>query len=412
MRLCSRTLLLALLWNVSGTFPACSQSQPLLEIVAKIADQLPKTLPSRFRFEDAHLPIDPVCGMQTYNVTLWRDTGARHTFSMLSDPPGRDRTYTNIVAVTSKFEVDADGSPRAYSAEDPSGQAHCALLRDAQGHYVLSGSGRCALDTFGDAGIYVFDGAKRLRDRNLTDNWRKLWLLVSNRNLKPLDLSALVPLSTLTHYYLFYWQDRNMTVVFDDRNIPRTALGYPCVRSARSRFPGYFISLTTLQNDQDQLGAETGSAASIAPPECKPFRNIDSESVPYLVIPGGMIGGTSIGDLAVARFQSETVKPLVYGVIADAGPIAKIGEGSIAFNQQLKGMSGPIINNNGLNQLAIDDGRTIGIVMLGGTKKLLNGNYTRENIEKVARSQLERWGGKGSDPTIRLNACLKNAAVN
>jgi hypothetical protein len=412
MNSCLRIFRTALCWLTLGIFPTFGQNLPPPGTLAKIADQLPKTSASHFRFGDAYQPIDSVCKMQTFNVTLWRDAGGQHTFSMMSDPVVSDPAHTNILAVTSKFEADADGSARAYSPEDPAGQASCSLVQDSQGRYVRSGGGQCALDTFQDGGIYVFDGATRIRDSNLGENWRKFWSLIRNHNLRPFDFSALLARPALDHYYLFYWQDQNMIVVFNKGNIPRTSSGYPCFRSGNSRFPGYFISATTLQNEQDELGAEIGNAASIAPPECKPLRNIDSESVPYFVIPRGRIGGASIGDVVVSRIRSEAATPLVYGVIADAGPIAKIGEGSIAFNQKLKNKSGPVMNNKELNRLAIDDGSIIGILMLGGTKKLLNGNYSRQNIEKVARAQFARWSGGVSDPTIRLKACFEKAAIN
>jgi hypothetical protein len=46
--------------------------------------------------------------------------------------------------------------------------------------------------------------------------------------------------------------------------------------------------------------------------------------------------------------------------------------------------------------------------VLGGTKKRLNGNYTRENIERIGREELARWNG-GERLTERLNACVAKA---
>jgi hypothetical protein len=387
-----------------------AQTQPPTDLLSKIVPQLPKALPSRFRFEDAHKTIDPVCKMQAFNVTLSRDTGASHTFSMMSDPEKNDTNHTNILAVTSRFEVDADGSPRAYDPQDPSGQGICKLIRDQKGHYVPSGGGRCALDSFNDGSIYVFEGATRVGDSELGDDWRILWSLIRDRKLRPFDLPGLWPFAGVENYYLFFWPDKSMTVFFNENIIPRTRLGYPCVRAPNSRYSGYFVSATTLQNENKKLVSWAGDASESTPKECGVLRNIDSEAIPYFIIPRGAIGGASIGDLVVAQIRNGADHPLVYGIAADAGPIARFGEGSIAFSQALRGKSGPIMNNRDLNKLAIDDGSVIGVLIFGGTKRLLKGMYSRQNIEKTGRAQFLRWGG--SNPRTRLNACFDNTGVN
>ncbi|MGB7601259.1 MAG: hypothetical protein WBM24_13190, partial [Candidatus Sulfotelmatobacter sp.] len=67
---------------------------------------------------------------------------------------------------------------------------------------------------------------------------------------------------------------------------------------------------------------------------------------------------------------------------------------------------------NSLNKLAINDDKAIGILLLGGTKGLLKGNYTRENIRKVASEQFVNWGGSVSRSAARLNSCFERAKAN
>jgi hypothetical protein len=57
------------------------------------------------------------------------------------------------------------------------------------------------------------------------------------------------------------------------------------------------------------------------------------------------------------------------------------------------------------------DGR-LAILVLGGTKPLLGGDYSRENVARVGRRALARWNGAGADDTRRLDACIAQAAVN
>jgi hypothetical protein len=62
--------------------------------------------------------------------------------------------------------------------------------------------------------------------------------------------------------------------------------------------------------------------------------------------------------------------------------------------------------------LDIDSGRVITVLILGGTKRLLNGDYSRSNVETVGRAEFARWGGRGINTTERLNACIARARPN
>jgi len=49
------------------------------------------------------------------------------------------------------------------------------------------------------------------------------------------------------------------------------------------------------------------------------------------------------------------------------------------------------------------------VLVLGGTKALLRGNYSRANIEAVGREAFARWNGDASNPTRRFDACVRES---
>jgi hypothetical protein len=61
----------------------------------------------------------------------------------------------------------------------------------------------------------------------------------------------------------------------------------------------------------------------------------------------------------------------------------------------------------------VNDGRTIAILVLGGTKQLLKGDYSSGNVEAVGRTAFERWSDSVSHSAIsRLKACIVQAKIN
>lgn len=411
-------LVVLLAWPVSGF------TQDLPPNLRDIAGHLGKKRATTVAFASAGPATAPACGLAPFNVTLSR--GSRSfTHAVLSEPGDKVARKT-IFVVTGGLASDADGSPRAYHPEDPTGSGSCTLSAGRDGSLVPSGSA-CALDSFADGGIAVFKGTTQLKDSSLKEDWLQFWSLIRERKLKSFDLEKVLGASFGYHYYGFYWKQKDMTAIFKDENVQRTADGYPCTRGAGSRYAGYFVAATTLRHGTDHAGGDFGrpsvlalasadaSAAdsatdrSIAPAECEAFRNIDSETVAYFVIPGGTLGGAGIGDVVVARIKTGTGERYAYGVAADEGPIGKFGEGSILFNQQLLGKTGAVMNNRGLNALDIDH-TPVAIAILGGTRDLLKGDFSQRNVERVAKAEFARWGG-GGDPVRRFDACAAAATV-
>ena len=95
--------------------------------------------------------------------------------------------------------------------------------------------------------------------------------------------------------------------------------GIPVIQKANDPAPGYYISTTSLQDE----GCE----------RIDPRRYVDSESIPFFVLPKGATCGAELGDFGYAI---DTRRKTEYGcVFADIGPKDHIGEGSIALARAL-----------------------------------------------------------------------------
>ena len=389
--------------------PASAQDRPSKPQLDRMISQLDKTSPSKATFARSPAGVSAQCGMPAYDMTISRANGARHTFSVLSEPIAAGSR--NVFAATQGLASDADGSPRAYHPRDPQGAGQCKVVLDSKGNTTVSDGQTCALDTLYDGGTIVFRGTSKITPTSASADWSNFWSLIASRKLPSFDLKTVSGVELGFHYYFFYWKQNDMTVFFKDENVQRTNQGFPCVRQSKSAFAGYFVSATTLKHAHDVPGAETAGTDDIAPAECLALRNIDSEAVPYFVIPGGSLDGAAVGDVVVARLRTGPKDRLVFGIAADAGPIAKFGEGSVLFNQLLFRDTKPVVNNRGLNSL--DHRDPVAILILGGSGKALNQDYTRDNIEKVARAAFAKWGAeKNANPVDRFDACVAGAPVN
>ena len=111
----------------------------------------------------------------------------------------------------------------------------------------------------------------------------------------------------------------------------------------------------------------------------------------------------------VARVNDHGIQRIVYGLVGDSGPGGRLGEGSIALAALLSGKTGPFINIRQIWDLDVS-GRAISILILGGTRNLLNGNYSRGNIDTVARNEVARWAN--GNVYDQLDACTAAATVN
>jgi hypothetical protein len=364
----------------------------LRAIVAKVAEPS-----SQIVFKPARGASSSICRMRPFDMQLMQDGNLARSYSILMDTdPAGSSVPKDVLAVVSRFTIDADGSPRAYHPEDPDGRGVCDPERRADGSTHMRGI--CALDRFANAGLRVFRNTDVMEKDDLVREWAVIWPYIRDRRLQPVELHTVAGSLAPRDYYLFYLPDRRLTAVFRETVITKDNAGYPCRHGPDSAYPGYFVAATTLNH-----------IAPYRSDGCAPGRFLDSESVPYTVLPKGNFGDVEVGDVMVARLSRAGMNRMVFGIVAEAGRPDRLGEGSIALNAALLGKEAPARSMKDTWNLDISTGQ-VAILVFGGTHALLNGNYSRQNVETVARQEFTRWnGGAGAQ---RLEACIAEAPVN
>jgi hypothetical protein len=108
--------------------------------------------------------------------------------------------------------------------------------------------------------------------------------------------------------------------------------GKPVVQDDEDPAPGFYISTTALEISKVRAGHTQR-------------RYIDSENVPFIVLPRGIGLGCSLGDLCLC-FNTKTGDN-DYGIYADIGPANHIGEASIAMADSLSIPNNPRTGGTG-----------------------------------------------------------------
>ncbi len=103
--------------------------------------------------------------------------------------------------------------------------------------------------------------------------------------------------------------------------------GRPHLQGPGDPAPGFFVSTTSLE---DKTKAVTD-----------PRRYVNSEEIPYVVLPPGLLGSgrAKLGDLAVVINRKKGKSS--FAIVADIGPKTKLGEGSIALAKALEVKKNP-----------------------------------------------------------------------
>lgn len=99
----------------------------------------------------------------------------------------------------------------------------------------------------------------------------------------------------------------------------RKSSGKPIVQSATDPAPGYYVSMTSLQDGSKK--------------ETDPNRYVNSETIPYIAVPPKFSKDFRLGDIALVINKANNKR--CFAIFADTGPGNKIGEGSIYLAQQL-----------------------------------------------------------------------------
>lgn len=101
---------------------------------------------------------------------------------------------------------------------------------------------------------------------------------------------------------------------------PVDSSGNPCIQQVYDPSPGMYVSGT----------------AHIDPayPENSQYRYMDSERIPFFVLPGQHSNKAKLGDVGLV--YNDKTGDNCYAIYGDVGPSAKIGEGSIRLAEALK----------------------------------------------------------------------------
>ncbi len=95
--------------------------------------------------------------------------------------------------------------------------------------------------------------------------------------------------------------------------------GIPLVQTSKDPAPGYYISMTSLEDDSKAIN--------------DPHRFVNSDSIPYIALPVGFSSLYQLGDVALVINKKNNRR--CYAIFADKGPADKIGEGSMYLARKL-----------------------------------------------------------------------------
>jgi hypothetical protein len=146
--------------------------------------------------------------------------------------------------------------------------------------------------------------------------------------------------------------------------------GRPYIQTEEDPNPGFYISTTALED--------------YGLPRNNPARYVDSEKVPFFVLPSKPHFGASLADLGMF-FNLETGASS-WGIYADVGPANQIGEGSMKLNENL-GFSSDAKTGGTEKEI-------IATVLFPGSK--IGWPRSNEELEAAAKAAFEKWGGLGS----------------
>ncbi len=151
--------------------------------------------------------------------------------------------------------------------------------------------------------------------------------------------------------------------------------GIPVVQRSDDPAPGFFVSSTALEDPSKE--------------RTNPLRYLDAESIPYIVLPGGMGAGAGLGDYGVVVNRSNN--KVSAAICGDIGPRRKIGEASIAAAKAIGIPSSP--RNGGVSSKIV-----LYVIFAGSGDHLPK---TAQEIETGATQRFADWGGLD-----RVQACF------
>lgn len=169
----------------------------------------------------------------------------------------------------------------------------------------------------------------------------------------------------------------------------KDANGLPIIQGNADPKPGYFVSTTALHQPGENIDT--------------PHAQLDSNSVPFAVIPGNWQTsgkpGPRLGDFGVAYRRSNGKSALF--VIGDTGPRNKLGEGSVALHQALG--NDPFMLRFGVRRARKGIGDRDVVYLLFQRTAQTGQKLDTVSIDRIAGAQLQAFGGIG-----RLKECAES----
>lgn len=391
----------------AGPAPASAAESIPSDILQAVS--APRTVPAtKWTFgPDSSAATSPACDLVGVDLQKATESKPVQTFPLLTGKSTAEaKARTQILVRLPRMAVDADGAARAYHPADPTGRSVCEQV--VQGSQVAL-RGICALDHIANAGVRIFKGTvevpylveyllkepdgelskHNLQNPQYESTWRNFWPLVAAKKV----INANIPPDQV----VLYSSQQNVSVLFKTKIFPFKD-DRPCVQESGDAAPGYFVSQTApLKTDRSSAN------------QCDASQYRESTGIPYFVIPDGLFANIAVGDVAIGYARTDGGDRIVRGIVGDIGPKHSFGEASIAFNQKLRDDSAIAMNSVDTDRLDTDlsgKGHPAGIksmfvLLLGDTAKLLKENYSADNVDRVARQALQTF--KGED---RLRACI------
>ncbi len=394
----------------------------------KTFDEILATLKSRPSIKpkfSAPVPITPsdqtagICNLSSQTVTFSRAKPAAgkggtsdYTITTKTMPILTSEGAEGVLfAKAGTFAVNVDGSPRAYHPGDVYGRCNTAPVGLQKGKTV------CAINFLCYAGVRVFEGGKEVRcgDRkNYQRAWNEMWNEIGAGRAVKIPRSYWRRGGKFKRRYGFFHATKPVTVMFLDSIIRKDAAGKPCVRNVKgSPYYGYFVAATSLTGDEGEDESEGRDVAKIVTDKrCDPIPFVDAEKLPSIVIPVGGFAGAKVGDLVVGyRRAASGEARWVYAIVGDQGPNHKFGEGSVAFNEALKGHKRRWKNYSEivrkLHISAREKGASkVSVLIFKDTKAKLANKLSRKSVQSTAETLFKHWGGGSIDAAKkRFQAC-------
>lgn len=158
--------------------------------------------------------------------------------------------------------------------------------------------------------------------------------------------------------------------------------GQPVIQGPNDPAPGYYVSTTALSDPTKRY--------------TDPHRYVDATTIPYIIIPGKPKRAVGVhlrdlvrmGDFVLVVNRSNG--QVAGAIVADIGPVGKLGEGSIALAEALGIPSDPRRGGTSRNVVYI-------LFPNSGNRK----PRPKEVIEQRSKELFEAWGGMK-----QVNACF------